>query len=283
MKFRIVVIISLFLSACPAIAQDPNKITAVFNQKWLKSLVSIEICKDPNKPDPRGTGFLVITPNNHIALVTAKHVVFDRQGKGSLIPNLGYRMNDKKERSSLILDNDVNSVVKSGWTRSEKFDVACRLIVRKDTTDFVTIPYSMFLPVKQLQAGAPLFIIGFPLGMRSEKYAIPVVRRAIVARPDPNNIIVDGFVFPGNSGGPVVYEPTIQFGEAFKTQILQGDWFVGIVLSEISYVETAISAQTLKPRVTFEDNSGLCNVLPADHILDLLESPDFVGLDKSLK
>lgn len=283
MKLRIAIIISLFLSAYPDIAQDPNKITAVFNQQWLKALVSIEICKDPNKPEPRGTGFLVRTPNNHIALVTAKHVVFDRQGKGSLIPNLAFRLNDKKEKSSLILDNDVNRVVKSGWIKSEKFDVACRLIVRKDTTDFITILYSMFLPVKQLQAGAPLFIIGFPMGMRSEEYATPIVRRAIVARPDPNNIIVDGFVFPGNSGGPVIYEPTIQLGKGFKTDILQGDWFVGMVLSQISYIETAISAQTLKPRMTFEENSGLCNVLPADQILDLLKSPDFVKFDESLK
>jgi len=280
MRFRIVVFLSLFLLACPAIAQDPNKITAVFNQQWLKALVSIEICKDPNKPEPRGTGFLVRTPNNYIALVTAKHVVFDRQGKGSIIPNLAYRLNDKKERSSLILDSYATSLIKSGWIKSEKFDVACRLIAGKDTTDYITIPYSKFLPIKQLQAGAPLFIIGFPLGMRSEQYAIPIVRRAIVARPDPNNIIVDGFTFPGNSGGPVVYEPTIKVGKEFETNILQGDWLVGMVLSHIPYIETAISAQTHRPRVTFEDNSGLCIVLPADQILALLESPDFIKIDK---
>ena len=86
-----------------------------------------------------------------------------------------------------------------------------------------------------------------------------------------------------NSGGPVIYEPSIQLGEGFKTPILQGDWFVGMVLSEIRYVEPAISANTGKLRVTFEDNSGLCNILPADFILELLESPDFVRIDKSLK
>lgn len=283
MKLRMAVIISILLLACPAIAQDPNKITAVFNQQWLKALVSIEIFKDKGEAKPIGTGFLVGTPNKHIALVTAKHVVFKDQGKGPIEPNLAYRLNDKEEKSSLILDQDVTSFVKSGWIKSEKYDVACRLIARKETTDYITIPYSAFLPVKQLQAGAPLFIIGFPLGMRSEKYAIPIVRRATVARPDPNNIVVDGFVFPGNSGGPVVYEPTIQLGRGFKTPILQGDWLVGMVLSEISYVEPAISVQTGRPRVTFEDNSGLCIVLPADHILDLLENPDFVRLDKSLK
>jgi hypothetical protein len=110
MRLRGAIIISLFLSACPAIAQDPNKITAVFNQKWLKALVSIEICKDQDKGKPFGTGFLISTPNKHIALVTAKHVVFADQGKGSLIPNLAYRLNDKNEKSSLIPE-DRKSVV----------------------------------------------------------------------------------------------------------------------------------------------------------------------------
>jgi hypothetical protein len=283
MRFRIIVVISAFLSACPAVAQDPNKITSVFNQKWLNALVSIERCKAQDKPKPVGTGFLVSTPNNHIALVTAKHVVFADHGKGSLHADLAYRLNNKEKTSSLIQDGDATRLSKTGWIKSEKLDIACRLIGRRKTTEYVTIPYSIFLPAKQLQAGAPLFIIGFPLGMRSEKYATPVVRRGIVARPDPNNIIVDGFVFPGNSGGPVVYGPTIRLGKGFKTQVLQGDWFVGMVLSEIRYVEPAISPQTGRPRVTFEDNSGLCNVLPADHILDLLASPDFVRLDESLK
>jgi hypothetical protein len=283
MKMRIVAITSIFFLSCPVIAQDPNKITSVFNQQWLKALVSIEICKDPNKPEPYGTGFLVNTPNKHIALITAKHLVFADQGKGRLVPNLAYRLNDKKERSSLILDRDATIFTKSGWIKSGKFDVACRLIVRKDTTDFITIPYSAFLPVKQLQAGAPLFIIGFPMGIRSEEYTVPIVRRAIVARPDPNNIIVDGFVFPGNSGGPVVYEPTVRLGKGFKTPILQGDWMVGMVLSYIPYAEAAFSSQTQRPRIIFEENSGLCNVLPADQILDLLESSDFVKVDKLLK
>ena len=51
-----------------------------------------------------GTGFLVGTPNKHIALVTAKHVVFDHEGKGGIVPDLAYRLNDKKERSRLFLD-----------------------------------------------------------------------------------------------------------------------------------------------------------------------------------
>lgn len=263
-------------------ADEVKKNTAVFNQQWLKALVSIEIQQANGKAKPIGTGFLVSTPNNHIALITARHVVYSDQGKGPLLPKLSYRLNDSKGESVLIPDEYASTYLKSGWVPSKKYDLACRLIVRTGTADLVQIAYSAFLSEENIQAGAPLFIIGFPLGMRSEEYATPIVRRGMVARSDSENIIVDGFVFPGNSGGPVIYEPSIQLGKGFKTPILQGDWLIGMVVSEISYIEPAVSAQTGRARVTFEDNTGLCNVIPANIILDHLNSPEFQKFDNDL-
>lgn len=283
MKLQLLVVAACFLLVTQTIAAETNKHTAVFNQKWLKALVSIEVVQDDGNQKPIGTGFLVQTPSNHIALVTAKHVVFTKKGEGPIVSNLAYRINNKKGKSFLVLDSFATAKVKSDWIKSKKYDVACRLIVRAKTTDFLMIPYSAFLPTKQLQAGAPLFIIGFPLGMRSVEYAMPIVRRATVARPGPDNILVDGFVFPGNSGGPVIYEPCVRIGKGLSTPILQGDWLVGLVLSEVSYVEHAISSKTGRPRVTFEDNTGLCNILSADHILELLNTTQFLKYDRELK
>jgi hypothetical protein len=256
--------------------------TSSFNQTWLKALVSIEKIEKGKAPRPIGSGFLVKTPNNHLALVTAKHVVFKDKGKGEIKEGLAYRFNDKEGGSELITDKQATEFHNSGWIRSKASDVACRLAVSKTTSDFATIPQSLFLPIKQAEPGAPLFVIGFPMGMRSKEYATPIVRRAIVARVDPNNIIIDGFVFPGNSGGPVVYEPAVRLGRTFKSPILQGDWLVGMVSSFIPYRDVAISAQTKRPRIIFEENAGLCNVVPAEIILKLLQSPDFVEMDESL-
>ena len=264
-------------------AQETNRNTAVFNQQWLKTLVSIEVLDSQGKGTPIGTGFLVGTPSNHIALVTAKHVVYENEGKGPLLQNIAYRLNQTDGESVLIPDGLATAQLKSGWFRSETKDVACRLVVRGDTADFITIPHSIFLPSRQMQAGTPLFIIGFPLGLRSEKYATPIVCRASIARVDPDMLIVDGFVFPGNSGGPVIYEPSVQLGTGFTAPILQGEWFAGMVLSEISYIEPAISLQTKRPRVTFEQNSGLSNVLPADTIMNLLRVPEFAKADEVLR
>ena len=263
--------------------QDTTKHTAVFNQLWLKAIVSIEVIDNKGKGTPIGTGFLLETPNKHIALVTAKHVVYENEGRGMLLSKIAYRLNRKDGKSILIPDSVATIQLKSGWFRSEMNDVACRLIVRQDVSDFATIPYSLFLSTQQMEPGAPLFIIGFPLGLRSDQYAIPIVRRATLARVSTDNLIVDGFVYPGNSGGPVIYAPTIQLGKDFVTNVLQGEWFVGIVLSEISYSEAAISLQTKRPRVTFEQNSGLSNILPADKVLELLRTTAFVKADEAFK
>lgn len=274
-------VVLLFLAGVSSTyaAGETQEHTAVFNQQWLKTLVSIEVVDDKQRGNPVGSGFLVETPNKHIALITAKHVVYEDEGKGKLRERLAYRLNDVTGGSVLVNDDDANLFVKSGWVKSGKSDLALRLIVRKETTDFITIPYSLFILDGKVEAGAPLFIIGFPFGLRSETYATPIVRRGIVGRKDADNIIVDGFVYPGNSGGPVIYEPTIQLGTGFTTPILQGDWLVGIVLSEITYIEPAISPQTKRPRIIFEKNSGLCNVLPASTILELLKGPEFIKID----
>jgi hypothetical protein len=261
-------------------AENTNKLTSGFTQQWLKDLVSIEVVDSKGAGQPIGTGFLVVTPAGHAALVTAKHVVFEDEGKGSLITNLGYRLNNKTGNSELTPDTWATAVKGSSWFRSTNSDVACRLIVWGNDADFSPIPMSMFLKANSVQAGAPVFLIGFPLGLRSEKYTLPILRKGIVARQDTDGIIVDGFVFPGNSGGPVVYEPVIQVGDNLTTSLLQGSWLVGLVSSEISYIEPAISPQTKRPRITFESNTGLCNIVPSDAILELLNSAEFQKADQ---
>jgi hypothetical protein len=53
-------------------------------------------------------------------------------------------------------------------------------------------------------------------------------------------------------------------------------------LSYIPYEDIAYSLQTKRPRIVFEENSGLTKVLPADNILKLLHRKDMQELDKAL-
>ena len=64
-----------------------------------------------------------------------------------------------------------------------------------------------------LNEGDDVFIIGFPTGHDKDSKNWPVVRSGVVAQIQPYlrsnalTFLVDGSVFPGNSGGPVVTKP----------------------------------------------------------------------------
>jgi hypothetical protein len=69
---------------------------------------------------------------------------------------------------------------------------------------------------------------------------------------------VDAFIFPGNSGGPVMR----QCAGAPAGEIC----LIGMVKGYLPYSDVASSRQTGRPRVTFEENSGLAVVIPVDAI-----------------
>jgi hypothetical protein len=76
-------------------------------------------------------------------------------------------------------------------------------------------------------------------------------------------------VFPGNSGGPVVTRPeitSIQGTKSFNKAAL-----IGVVSAYLPYRDVAISQQTRRARIIFEENSGLSSVVPIDRVAEVLE------------
>jgi len=274
MTMNKILLISVILVMSALSSNAENEKTSFFAANWLDAVVSIEVQGPTGDQKSVGTGFLVLSPSSHILLVTAKHVVIDSDGKQR--PNLGYRLNTTQDVSIVISDDHATSVSKSSWYLSDEADVACRFIVwDAERTVFKQLTQSLFLKKENLQPGAPLYILGFPMGLRSEQHAMPIVRRGIVARCDAKSILAEAFVFPGNSGGPVVYAPEFHVDQkTLKSPVLQGQWIVGLVSNNIFFVDQAVSIRTLRPRVTFEDNSGLVNVVPGDAILKLLNRED---------
>src|SRR5208282_3835840 len=72
--------------------------------------------------------------------------------------------------------------------------------------------------------------------------------------------LIDSHVFPGNSGGPVILEPSLLAIQGTKNN--NTAYLIGMVSAYIPYTDVAISPQTQRPRVTFEENSGLAEVIP---------------------
>lgn len=118
------------------------------------------------------------------------------------------------------------------------------------------------------------YVLGFPMGLVGDHRNTVIVRNASIARIrdalSKNNIefLVDAFVFPGNSGGPVVLKPE---GMAISgTSALGAAWLIGIVRSYVPYQDVAYSRQTERPRVIFEENTGLASVHPVDFIEEVI-------------
>jgi S1-C subfamily serine protease len=129
---------------------------------------------------------------------------------------------------------------------------------------------------EQVSEGDFLYVLGFPMGLMPTDRQHVIVRSGIIARIrdlfDGRNssFTIDSFVFPGNSGGPVVCKPetvSIQGTIATKRAAL-----IGIVKSYIPFRDVAISQQTKKPRIIFEENSGLANVETVDKIIETIQA-----------
>ena len=128
----------------------------------------------------------------------------------------------------------------------------------------------------EVAAGDGVFILGFPMNLAGVQRNYVIVRQGVIARISEmldrasRTFLVDAFVFPGNSGGPVVLKTEVGSIEGTKSQ--NTAYLIGIVLSYIPYIDVAISAQTQRGRIAFEENSGLCEILPTDYIEETIKA-----------
>jgi hypothetical protein len=76
--------------------------------------------------------------------------------------------------------------------------------------------------------------------------------------------LLDASVFPGNSGGPAVFRPEVT--AITGTEAISRSFLLGVIAAYVPYIDVAISGQTKRPRITFEENSGLAEVYPVDFI-----------------
>ncbi|MGA2607148.1 MAG: serine protease [Terriglobia bacterium] len=128
-----------------------------------------------------------------------------------------------------------------------------------------------------LSEGDGIFVLGFPMGLVDGMQDYAIVRQGAIARirdrldsPMVKFFLIDSFIFPGSSGSPVVLKPEAVSIQGTKPAINQA-YLVGVVQGFVSYIDRAISEQTKRPRITFEENSGLAKVVPADYIQETIQ------------
>jgi S1-C subfamily serine protease len=132
--------------------------------------------------------------------------------------------------------------------------------------------------VAGLSEGDGVYVLGFPMGQVGGDRNFVLVRQGAIARirdwlaGASKEIIVDVAVFPGNSGGPVVTKPEA-VAITGTERILRAN-LIGVVASYVPYQDVAISTQTRRPRIIFEENSGLASVVPIDYVIETIDAHD---------
>jgi hypothetical protein len=265
---------SLFIFTRSSRAEPSH--TSFFNSQWLRAVVSIDVPtpKDQQKYQHIGTGFLLHSSRSHMILVTAKHVVADAAMRKLLV----YRV-ALDTGTAIIRESELGGSGLGDWFLSSSSDVACRFIGFHESTAPSVIPADAFLPQGDLEPGAPLLVLGFPYGEPKAGATRAIVRRGVFAGTDDNgNLIADAFVFPGNSGGPVIYSPPVRLGANLQSTLVNDEKLVGLVVTytalpapTIAYVETVVY-----------ENSGLAGLVPAAAIQQLVASKEVDSFDAAL-
>ena len=252
-----------------------------------KSVVFIGRFELPRAPDdkPRrvyfGTGFLIAI-ENMFHLVTAKHVIENFWASGGKDEEIFIFLNNEEGKLHTQPLAEIKSVTGAKWIFSKTADVAVipfPLSVGSGL-DAKVLSERMFLDSSQLLELQDLFFISFQPGIEGRDSLTPVIRRGMVSVVNSDgSFYMDAFAFPGNSGSPVFIRPSA--GNLFTQEgvSLGADprscRFVGVIGAYLPYREVAISTQTKRPRVIFEENTGLALVWQAEVLRELAKTQEF--------
>lgn len=126
----------------------------------------------------------------------------------------------------------------------------------------------------EVSEGDFAYTLGFPMGLVGGERNYVIVRHGTIARIEDaisrtsSEFLLDTLIYPGNSGGPVVIKPEAM--AITGTKPVQRAYLIGVVKSFVPYQDIAVSIQTDRPRVIFEENSGLAAVIPLDFVQEVV-------------
>ena len=227
------------------------------------------------------TGFLVNVENAY-HLLTAKHVIADMKTNKLKDDEMHVFFNSKGGGIASRSIKDIKKGFEVNWIFHQNAEVDIAIIpfgLDPAKDDVKVIPDNLFLLPDSLFELYDVFFLSYQPGVEFKERVAPIIRGGIISIINEDKTFhIDASAFPGNSGSPVFLKPSpIRFG--VKGISIGGDQlggkFIGIIGQYIPYQEVAISTQTGRPRVVFEENTGLSKVWSVTFIRELLESSAF--------
>ena len=219
-RFVVQVLLALFIVN--------NVCAALIPPFFLDCVVAIGSRNQDSTISWEGTGFLVGKfikqaedgqKEYRIYLVTNKHVF---ENKKSMVVRFNPQSGDPSRDFNAPLVNQNGDIVWTGHT-SDNIDVAV-IPINVKLLEEQKMKYNYFradenilntsqISEKGITEGDFVYILGFPMGIVDPDRQYVIARSGSLARirdvldKHSSEIIVDAFVFPGNSGGPVVSKP----------------------------------------------------------------------------
>ena len=254
-----------------------------------KTVVFLGEADEYGRPVPYATGFLV-SVNNIYHLLTARHVIIDIKTGELRDDKLCAFFNLKGDRGiGTRRIKEIKTKFGVDWIFHSQAEVDIAIIplgLDPEKDDVKVMPDNLFLASDSLFELYDVFFLSYQPGVKFGAKISPIIRSGTISLiNEDKTFYIDASAFPGNSGSPVFLKPSpIRFDE--QRISIGGDKlggkFVGIIGEYIPYQEVAISTQTGRPRVVFEENTGLSKVWSVSFITTILESDAFKGQLKRL-
>lgn len=285
-KNRFLILAAAFLILGCACADTARGETGVVTPKNLlrelkKTIVFIGDMEKKDNITLHATGFMV-SVKGVFHLVTAKHVVYDKETNSLKDDNMFILFNSKGKGINIRPIQGIKKEFKVDWVFHDKPEVDIAIIpfpLNEAQDDVKVIPDSMFTTSDNISELDDIFFMSYQPGIEPKTKILPILRNGIISLVDEDRTFyINAAAFPGNSGSPVFLKPTpVRFS---ANNIAIGDdklggTFIGVVGEYIPYQEVAVSVQTKKPRVVFEENTGLSKVWAVEFIKEIFESDVF--------
>jgi len=236
-----------------------------------------------------GTGFLVKIQDIYY-LITAKHIIKDQDSGALKDGEMCVFLNAKKGNINFRKISEIKKNFKVEWVFHKNPDVDIAIIpwpLDLVNDDAKVVPDELFTKSDRIFELYDIFFLSFQPGIEMTKKIAPVFKSGTVSViNEDGTFYINASVFPGNSGSPVFLKPLpVRFDEndlPVRRSVLDGT-FIGIVGNYIAYQEVAVSVQTKRPRIVFEENTGLSKVWPVEYIQEILDSDVFKAQQMGLK
>lgn len=282
--------VSLILIASIALSQDTSSVKPFFEQfKYTVALVetiSSKSTPDSLSVDPIGTGFWVQdSSSNSTVLISNKHIFNDF----SEIVLSQY--SSTGETSALMIVKLKDQSGKKLWVGhpDSLTDIAAIKVkyfsrIGPVRAEIIGIPLDLFGNANEVVEGDEVFILGFPMGIRTTGKSFPMLRSGVLSLKPTEDFLVlsnggvigrnvyllDANILGGSSGSPVFLKPVLSrpflspggFGAVTPPKL------IGVVSAYVNDFLPIIKAES---SFYAKGNSGITIVHRAEEILSVVK------------